>query len=656
MVDFTALNNNTGVLFPKADFTNSVVGDTKKLIDPYLFRMADGTFGVVATRFNQSGIQDEEERSSILLFRSTNLVSYEEVGLVSLNTNKTVTNPMIEYDPSIEEYRIEWKAEDGTPYYNTTKDFKSISTPKAGEKIIPEEVTTDIANAVPGNRIPVTKEEAKVITNKLMKVINTQVTNLKVNVAKGQNFTFDDLSKMKVTASYSDGSTAEKVVNWDEEAFSQIDFSQEGVYTVSGTVKQIEYPKEMIKAYADPNVLLYKGKYYFIGTNEHGQRDLNIRQASTVLGLKDAPSHTIWSANASGSMSGSIWAPELHSVNGDLYIFFAAGSPSWNTVQSHVMKLKDGGDPLSPSDWESPIRVQNKDGEYLFTEGITLDMTYFEHRHRHYLIWAQRIIGNPNGSSDLYIAEINPDQPWRLITDPVRIARPEYGWERQTTEVIEGPYVLKHGDKVFVTFSGSGVDLTYCIGLLTADEGSDLLDPESWTKANYPILTSESVPGEYGPGHNSYTVDEDGNLVNIYHTMPTNSRIRNTYARRVHWAADGTPVLDMIPEREILPENRTVVATLIVEGTSSAADIQKLVKQLEKEGEFASNSAAYRLKLHLTAVDRFEKQEAAKKVIKHMDGFKLLLVHQKENALISGKAYHTLISNADRMIKKWQEI
>lgn len=570
---YSALNNHTGVLFAKADFTTSIAGVSKKLIKPYIFRMVDGTFGVVATRQGSTGLQSADEKSSILFFKSKDLVSYEEAGLISLHTNLTVTNPISEVDPSTGEYRIEWKAEDGSSFYNTTKDFVTVSDPKAGAKLTVRNGTVNITDAVPSNRIPVTKVEAKAVTNKLMKVTNTSVASLSINVEKDQKFTFNDLSQLKVTASYNDGSTANKAVNWNEAEFNQIDFSKKGVYKVNGTVKQTLYPSNMIKQYADPNVFRFKGKYYFIATNENGQKDLNMRSADTILGLKDAASVTIWTANASGDMSGSIWAPELHEVNGQLYIFFAAGSPSaWNTVQSRVMKLKDGGNPLSASDWEAPIRVQNKEGGFLYTEGITLDMTTFEHKGEYYIIWAQRKIASPeNSSSDLYLAKIDPSQPWKLMTDPVRIARPEYGWDRRTTPVDEGPFVLKHGDKVFVTFSGSGVDQTYSIGLLSADGNSNLLDPASWTKTNYPILTSESVPGEYGPGHNSYVEDEDGVLVNIYHTIPSSGGQRNTNARRVHWAADDTPVLDMTLDREILPENRAVTATFVVANDSVPA-------------------------------------------------------------------------------------
>lgn len=59
---------------------------------------------------------------------------------------------------------------------------------------------------------------------------------------------------------------------------------------------------------------------------------------------------------------------------------------------------------------------------------------------------------------------------------------PDYDWERYGFWVNEGPAVLKRNGKVFVTFSASDTGIHYCVGLLTADESSDLLDPRSWER------------------------------------------------------------------------------------------------------------------------------------------------------------------------------
>src|SRR5690625_4496604 len=114
-----------------------------------------------------------------------------------------------------------------------------------------------------------------------------------------------------------------------------------------------------------------------------------------------------------------------------------------------------------------------------------------------------------------------------------------------------------------MAISGSAVDNTYSIGFIVTNTGMDLLNPTSWERIGYPSLTSEFVPGYYGTGHNSVTSDEYGQVLNVYHARPVDGG-RSSTLRIVHFSVDGTPVLDMTPEREILPENRLVSAKIIV--------------------------------------------------------------------------------------------
>ncbi|ASK62325.1 serine hydrolase [Virgibacillus phasianinus] len=86
----------------------------------------------------------------------------------------------------------------------------------------------------------------------------------------------------------------------------------------------------------------------------------------------------------------------------------------------------------------------------------------------------------------------------------------------------------------------------------------------------------------------------------------------------------------------------------------SAASMKELVKQLEEKGEFENSDAVHRLTLHLTAVNQYESNDQAEKVVKHMKNFKLLLDHQKESELISEEAYETLKTDANYLIEKWQ--
>lgn len=84
-----------------------------------------------------------------------------------------------------------------------------------------------------------------------------------------------------------------------------------------------------------------------------------------------------------------------------------------------------------------------------------------------------------------------------------------------------------------------------------------------------------------------------------------------------------------------------------------SAGIQRLVQRLNNEGDLES-TAVHALELHLTAVEQFEKQGKAQKVVKHMKSFNQLLKHQHESGLLSDDAYHMLKDNAEYMIKLWQ--
>ena len=115
--------------------------------------------------------------------------------------------------------------------------------------------------------------------------------------------------------------------------------------------------------------------------------------------------------------------------------------------------------------------------------------------------------------------------------------------------VIEGPAVIKRDGKIFMTYSASETGVAYCMGMMTADENADLLDPLSWRKERYPVLCSDEAAGIYGPGHNCFTVDEEGNTILVYHARteteivgnPLYNPNRHAMLMKVEWK-EGRPV------------------------------------------------------------------------------------------------------------------
>ncbi|MDR0671914.1 MAG: family 43 glycosylhydrolase, partial [Oscillospiraceae bacterium] len=567
---YEALNHNRGVLFPKADFTVGSAGNgtTKIIQSPYVFRKTDGGFGVAAVRRNTDGNpQSDLEGSSLILFDSADLTHFTEVGLVGLDAGGgRVQDPVVEYDASAGRYAV-WYDVDDVTWRTYTEDFSAFSEAVTASKPARPAIQSGIAGAVPVNTVWLTEQEAQRARDRLATVVNTKVEGPDgpIETEAGSPLMSDEIGG--AVAYYSDGSSAVKPVLWDS---SGVDFDTPGTYKISGVVGQEDFAFPLISRRADPNMIQYNGSYYFISTDDNGQDEFFVRKAGTLEGIATAADNKILGVPVQDMVS-CLWAPEFHIIGGGLYLYFAgsnvSGGSGWANVSARVMKLKDGGDPAVAADWDEPKKILRADGAVLYAGGITLDMTIVKDGGKAYAIWSQRAM-NPTGPADLYIGEINQDEPWKLVGEPVELIKPDYSWDRNTSNVVEGAYALKNDGKIYVTFSGSNVDRTYCVGMLTAAEGTDLLNPANWTRTNYPILDAGSVPGQDGPGHNSYLTDDNGKVYNIFHATLSSGSTRDFGIRPVHFAKDGRPILDMTADREILPENRLVEATIVVEGNA----------------------------------------------------------------------------------------
>lgn len=365
----------------------------------------------------------------------------------------------------------------------------------------------------------------------------------------------EELQKIGIDAIYSDGSKHHKRVNWEVRG---IDFNTPGTYQIPGRIQQKIFRFPLAKGFADPVVFFYDNKWYFISTNDNTD-DIGIfvREAEKVEDLfgDHVRMSCILPQDKSRGLVQTFWAPEFHIVGSRLYILFAVGGEAW-APQSHVMRLKEGGSIMCEADWEDPVRVHRMDGKPLNSKGITLDMTTFCANGKRYAVWSERYdIGTPKDSgSMLYIATLDMNDPSLITSEPVLLSRPLYGWENQAGTINnEGAYALLTEDKVYLAYSGgSAGGYSYVVGYLTADINADLLDPSVWNKSQNPELSSFSVSGEYGPGHNSFYKDETGDTYIAYHAKEKSGfQVRSTAIRRVHFNAEGKPLLGMTIEQDL---------------------------------------------------------------------------------------------------------
>ncbi|MEU1557405.1 family 43 glycosylhydrolase [Streptomyces scabiei] len=289
---------------------------------------------------------------------------------------------------------------------------------------------------------------------------------------------------------------------------------------------------------ADPHVFKHTDGFYYFTATVPAYDKIVMRRATTLQGLATAPETTIWTKHASGEMGAHIWAPEIHFIDGKWYVYFSAGSAGdkWK-IRMYALE-SSAANPLT-GPWTEKGRITTN------WDSWSLDHTTFVNNGTRYLVWAQ---SNPSGPGGIYLAKMS--NPWTITGEQVRLSTPEFAWEKQGFDVNEGPAVLQRNGKIFVTYSASATDANYCLGMLTANATADLTDPGSWAKSSEAVFKSNDATGQYGPGHNSFTVSEDGKSdILVYHDRsykdisgdPLNDPNRRTRFQKLYWNADGTP-------------------------------------------------------------------------------------------------------------------
>lgn len=310
----------------------------------------------------------------------------------------------------------------------------------------------------------------------------------------------------------------------------------------------VKYNEPWILQRADPYVYKHTdGKYYFTASVP-AYDAIVLRCSDTLAGLAQAEEKVLWTKHESGPMSKHIWAPEIHFLYGKWYIYYAGGEmeAEWE-IRPYVLECQ-GEDPMTDEWIEKGKMRRAKDDEFSF-EAFSLDATVFENKGRWYYIWAEKV-GVGKQISNLYIAEM--ENGYTLKTVQVMLTTPDYDWERHGFWVNEGPGIIKHDGKIYMTYSASETGIQYCVGMLSADEDADLLDPKSWTKERYPVLTTNEEKGIYGPGHNSFTKDEEGNDIIVYHARteaeivgnPLYNPNRHAMLMKIKWGEDNRPIFD----------------------------------------------------------------------------------------------------------------
>ena len=278
------------------------------------------------------------------------------------------------------------------------------------------------------------------------------------------------------------------------------------------------------------------GYYYALFTRGNRLEIFRSRHAGDII--RDGDSKVIYTPDGEkDGIWGMIWAPEMHKgTNGKWYIYTSG--------------LYD------PKEWPKRLFImealtEDPFGEWQFKckpspDTYSIDPSVYTHTDgKQYICYS--LVDN---QQLLEIREMV--NPYTFGEKSAVIAKAEYDWELVppyvgTAAINEGAFFVKHGDRLFIIYSGNGCFTAfYCLGVLEY-MGGDLCDAASWKKHDKPLFTYGN--GVYGPGHASFFTSPDGTeLWCAYHGVKEYTEVlkqtpRYMHLQKVEFDETGYPVM-----------------------------------------------------------------------------------------------------------------
>ncbi|KAJ8952216.1 hypothetical protein NQ318_022666 [Aromia moschata] len=278
----------------------------------------------------------------------------------------------------------------------------------------------------------------------------------------------------------------------------------------------------------DPWLQYYKGYYYLVATTWTNQ--VGIRKASKLNQLVNAENTIVYTFDGH-----TLWAPEIHIIDGRWYLFYSACAPNTEDVACHRNHVAQSAsdDPMGPYTFMADLDDPND-------QNFELDPSYIFINGNQYLLGSYI----PD-VQNLYIRPMaNPYTPtgakrfWQV--------RPTTGKNRERTSTkVRNPY--GRDGKIFVVYSASYCNTAdYKLGILEFT-GTDPLDSTHWYKHPDPIFQRSDANKVYGPGHNGFFRSPDDNEDWIvYHANSDESTgctmERSSRAQKYTWDSNGLPI------------------------------------------------------------------------------------------------------------------
>jgi len=224
----------------------------------------------------------------------------------------------------------------------------------------------------------------------------------------------------------------------------------------------------------------------------------------------------------------NFWAPEIAQEKGKFFVYYVGRSSEHNRL---AVAVATADRPEGPWTDHGPLVSQDA--------GSIDPVPFTDAKGARWLVWKED--GNSKKRpTPLFVQRLREDG-LELVGERREILRNDAPWEGA---VVEGPFIVRHGDYYYLFYSGNaccGRGCNYALGVARAKDM-----PGPWEKAPAnPILAGNDA--WRCPGHGSIVTDRDGRYWLLYHAYAQKGFVatgREMLLDEVVFGANGWPTIN----------------------------------------------------------------------------------------------------------------
>ena len=255
---------------------------------------------------------------------------------------------------------------------------------------------------------------------------------------------------------------------------------------------------------ADPFIHYENDKYYAFGTKEDLGFKVYVSEDLKTWKLHDGErdgfvlhKQDVWGEKY-------FWAPEVYKIGNEYIMYFTS------SVRISCAVSKSIFGPFTQKKKKPMCETESRIDNTLFIDDDGQAYTYFNR-------WGQQ------GGSEVWGAKLKEDYQTICEDTLFRVLGAEEPWETIMDRITEGPFMIKHEGKYYITYSANNYkSQDYAVGYAVAEKPTG-----PFVKASEnPILCRPE--GFVGSGHHSFFKDKEGNLRIVFHVHQDHT----TYKKR----------------------------------------------------------------------------------------------------------------------------